>query len=64
MPVQSRPSVAAEERADQPAGTACWIVSGETFHIAVTPMMIDVSVRMKNCMTSVMTTLIMPPLIA
>ena len=36
---------------------------GETFDMAMAPMMIDVSVRIVNCMTSVITTLTMPPLI-
>ena len=32
--------------------------------MAMQPMMIEVTVRMLNCITSVMTTLTMPPLMA
>jgi len=39
-------------------------MSGETLHIAMAPIAIELTVRMVNCVTSVMTTLIMPPLIA
>ena len=39
-------------------------MSGETFQMAIRPIVIEVTVRIVNCMTSVMTTLIMPPLIA
>ena len=64
MPVQSRPSFQPKNGFAQPAGTAFWIISGETLQMAMMPMVIDVRVRMVNCMTSVMTTLTMPPLMA
>lgn len=64
IPVQSIPSVQPKNGFDHPAGTCPAIISGETLKIAINPMMTDVTVRIVNCMTSVSTTLIMPPLMA
>ena len=64
MPVQSSPSFQPKNGFSHPSGTDFSIISGEPSYIAMTPMMIDVIVRIVNCITSVMTTLTMPPLIA
>jgi len=37
------------------------IMSGDTLYIATRPMMMEVTVKIVNCITSVMTTLTMPP---
>jgi hypothetical protein len=47
----------------QPAGTTLCSISGATLRMAMMPTANEAMERMKNCTTSVMTTLIMPPLI-
>ena len=64
MPVQSRSSFQPKNGLSHPAGTTLEIISGDTLDIAIAPMMSDVVVRIVNCITSVATTLTMPPLIA
>ena len=64
MPSQLMPIVQPKNGLIQSAGMLCAIIAGETLTSAMTPMVSAVSVRMVNCMTSVMTTLIMPPLMA
>ena len=39
-------------------------MAGETFHIAMAPIATELTVRIVNWVTSVITTLIIPPLIA
>ena len=62
IPVQSIPNFQPKNGFSQPAGITFLIMSGETLEMAMTPIVIEVIVRMVNCITSVMTTLIMPPL--
>ena len=64
MPVQSRSSFQPKNGLIQPSGTVVAIISGDTFYIAMTPMIATSTVRIVNCITSVITTLTMPPLIA
>ena len=64
MPSQLSLSVQPKNGFIQPSGMLCAIIAGETLMMAMTPMVSAVSVRMVNCMTSVMTTLTMPPLMA
>ena len=64
IPSQLRPSFQPKNGFIQPAGTLRAIMSGETLTRAMMPIVSAVSVRIVNCMTSVMTTLTMPPLMA
>ena len=63
-PVQSSPRCRPKNGLVQPAGTCDSTIPGETVAIATTPMLSAVTVRIVNCITSVETTLNMPPLIA
>ncbi len=58
------PSFQPKKGLAQPGGIESLIIAGETLQMAMMPMVMEVRVRMVNCMTSVMTTLTMPPLMA
>jgi len=64
MPLQSRWSVQPKNGFIQPSGIDAAIIAGDTFTSAMVPIVSAVSVKMANWVTSVITTLIIPPLIA